>query len=210
MHKFVVGLVGVLCSYILWTEYYLPYVYMGSKIDLIKFIAINTLPGMAFILVVFHVVFESLTNFFAEITKLDDREFFEPWWNSTSFEEYNRKWNKPVHNFLHQHIYLECLVRYKTGKVVAQIVTFGFSALLHEYLLSLGVGKIRPYFTMMMILQIPLFIITKGLTGTMLGNYHYWQGIILGPTLAIGLYIRLDPEIADKFSRPGFEPLSLY
>lgn len=26
-----------------------------------------------------------------------DREFYQDWWNSTSWDEFARKWNKPVH-----------------------------------------------------------------------------------------------------------------
>ena len=26
-----------------------------------------------------------------------DREFYQDWWNSTSWDQFSRKWNKPVH-----------------------------------------------------------------------------------------------------------------
>ncbi len=96
----------VLISYIMHTEYIMPYIMMGDQISFFELLLREMLPSILLIMVMFVMTFECFTNFFAEITKLDHREFYEDWWNSTTFEEFNRKWNKPVHTFLYRHVYL--------------------------------------------------------------------------------------------------------
>lgn len=65
LSKMAFGFTGIIVSYIIWTEYYMPWVYMGANINIVELIARDMLPGIAFIIVVFHVVFESSTGFFA-------------------------------------------------------------------------------------------------------------------------------------------------
>jgi sterol O-acyltransferase len=33
----------------------------------------------------------------ADAISFADREFYQDWWNSTSWDQFSRKWNKPVH-----------------------------------------------------------------------------------------------------------------
>jgi len=54
------------------------------------------------------------------------------WACSTSFDEFSRKWNKPVHEWLLRHVYLETIVTYKASKLNATAATLLFSLLLHE------------------------------------------------------------------------------
>ena len=56
----------------------------------------------------------------------------ELWTCSTSFDEFSRKWNKPVHEWLLRHVYLETIVTYKASKLNATAATLLFSLLLHE------------------------------------------------------------------------------
>jgi sterol O-acyltransferase len=101
------------------------------------------LPITILLVLIFYIVFENITNIFAEITLFADRLFYDEWWNSSTFEEFNRLWNKPVHNFLFRHVYLECMVKYGLGKKISQLVTFFFSALLHELLFALVFKTVR-------------------------------------------------------------------
>jgi sterol O-acyltransferase len=52
-----------------------------------------------------YVIWECLLNVLAEITRFADRGFYGAWWNSVSFDQYARDWNRPVHNFLLRHVY---------------------------------------------------------------------------------------------------------
>ncbi|KAL3895390.1 MAG: hypothetical protein SGCHY_004726 [Lobulomycetales sp.] len=101
-------------------------------------------------------LFLGICNGFAEITRFADRDFYEDWWNSVNFEEFARKWNKPVHEFLLRHIYLEGLRNYKLSKRDATFVTFLMSSLLHECVLFVVGKRPRPYFIFFQMFQIPL------------------------------------------------------
>ncbi|CAG8583509.1 27829_t:CDS:2 [Racocetra persica] len=60
-------------------------------------------PFMVNYLLIFYIIFECICNVFAELTRFADRNFYDDWWNSTTWEEFARKWNKPVHRFLLRH-----------------------------------------------------------------------------------------------------------
>jgi diacylglycerol O-acyltransferase 1 len=59
--------------------------------------------------VMFHLIWEDYLNFFAELTRFGDREFYGDWWNARQFDEFNRKWNRPVYEFLYRHIYVKSI-----------------------------------------------------------------------------------------------------
>ena len=121
----------LLTMYLVHSEHIQPWIMKGNEVTLLELILRLILPSTSFIIMGFYLVFENMCNFFAELSRLDYREFYEDWWNSHTFEEFNRKWNKPVHLFLYRHVYLELIIKYKTSKVTAQIYTFFFSAALH-------------------------------------------------------------------------------
>ena len=100
----------------------------------------------------FLVVFEYVCNCYAELTRFGDRLFYQDFWNCTSYDEFGRKWNRIVHEFLYRHMYLVSL---KLGLTTAQgyIVTLVYSAIMHEYFMICTLGIIRPYITILMISQ---------------------------------------------------------
>ncbi len=46
-------------------------------------------------IIVFFILFECILNAIAELTFFDDREFYQDWWNSTTFDEFARKVRAP-------------------------------------------------------------------------------------------------------------------
>jgi hypothetical protein len=42
-------------------------------------------------IIVFFILFECVLNGIAELSFFDDREFYQDWWNSTTFDEFARK-----------------------------------------------------------------------------------------------------------------------
>jgi hypothetical protein len=42
-------------------------------------------------IIIFFIVFECILNAVAELTFFGDREFYQDWWNSTTFDEFARK-----------------------------------------------------------------------------------------------------------------------
>ena len=77
--------------------------------------------------------------------------------------------------------------------------TFFFSALLHEWVLSLLFKSIMPILTVMMLSQIPLFVITRNMHGKKIGNVLVIFGLFFGIPLNLLLYLRLDTNVTKKF-----------
>ena len=80
-----------------------------------------------------------------------DREFYQDWWNSTSWDQFSRKWNKPVHTFLLRHVYASTMSGFKLSRTSATFVTFLLSALCHELVMAVVTKKIRPYLFLMQV-----------------------------------------------------------
>ncbi|KAI5476326.1 hypothetical protein MNV49_007839 [Pseudohyphozyma bogoriensis] len=151
------------------------------------------MPFMVCYLLIFYIIFESICNGFAELTRFSDREFYQDWWNSTSFDEFSRRWNVPVHSFLLRHVYTSTITTYHFSKFQAAFVTFLLSALVHELVMAVVTQKIRPYLFGMQMAQLPLIMI--GRLPIMrkypaLGNLFFWLGLMAGfPLLAVS-YLR--------------------
>ena len=64
-------------------------------------------------------------------------------WNSTSLDEFARKWNKPVHVFLLRHVYTATIMRYRVSKTTAMLLTFVLSASAHELVMAVVTRKFR-------------------------------------------------------------------
>lgn len=88
---------------------------------------------------------------FAELSYFADREFYQDWWNSTSWDEFSRKWNKPVHTFLLRHVYASSRTGLRLGRWGATFFTFLLSALCHELVMAVVSKKIRPYLFLMQV-----------------------------------------------------------
>lgn len=64
-------------------------------------------------------------------------------WNSTSWDEFARKWNKPVHTFLLRHVYTSTMTNYQLSRQSATFVTFLLSAAVHELVMVIVTKKFR-------------------------------------------------------------------
>jgi len=149
-------------------------------------------PTMAMILLGFFLVFDCILCGFAELTRFADREFYRDWWNSTTFEEFSRKWNKPVHEFLLRHVYMALYNTYKWPRSLAMATAFGYSIFLHELVLSMVFRSVRPWLAMFSFSQIPLrpLMALGFIKGKRLGNLVFWYGQCLGVPLIMVLYSR--------------------
>ncbi|CAG8709728.1 6637_t:CDS:2, partial [Acaulospora morrowiae] len=122
-----------------------------------------------------------------------DREFYDDWWNSTTWEEFARKWNKPVHHFLLRHVYRYSIESYKLSKRDATFMTFFLSSLIHELVMVVVSKKIRMYLFFFQMLQLPLIAMSKLKVikdNKWFGNAFFWFGLFLGPPLLGILYCR--------------------
>ena len=92
-----------------------------------------SIPVTYFWLTSFFLIFHSFSNLSAELTRFQDRRFYQDWWNSGSLTEYWRKWNHPIHNWLVRHCYYP-LVRRGIDTNTARFLTFMVSAYFHEHI----------------------------------------------------------------------------
>ncbi|GAA5861742.1 hypothetical protein JCM3774_002691 [Rhodotorula dairenensis] len=151
------------------------------------------LPFSCCYLLVFYIIFEAILNGFAEITRFSDRAFYSDWWNATSFDEFSRKWNRPVHTFLLRHVYMTTISTYRLSKFSAAFITFLLSAAVHELVMLVVTKKVRLYLFLMQMAQLPLIMIGRARIFRQypaLGNLFFWIGLLSGFPMLAALYIR--------------------
>lgn len=170
----------------------LPYTNPSPEQSFARTLLDLALPFMLAYLLLFYIIFECICNGFAELSYFADRGFYEDWWNSTSWDEFSRKWNKPVHNFLLRHVYASAITSYKFSRSRAMFVTFLLSAAAHELVMAVVTHKIRMYLFTMQLIQIPL--IAVGRTPAIkrnkrLGNVVFWIGLYAGFPLLCVAYV---------------------
>lgn len=145
-------------------------------------------------LLTWYLIWECVLNVLAELTRFADRGFYGDWWNSVSWDQYARDWNRPVHNFLLRHVYHSSISTFHLSKTAATFVTFLLSALVHELVMAVMFKKVRGYLFTMQLLQMPLVMLskTKLLKGkAVLGNVIFWLGLFVGPSFLTSLYLIL-------------------
>lgn len=89
----------------------------------------------------FFAVFQSALNLLAEVLRFADREFYLAWWNVSGLGAYWSHWNRPVYFFMKRHVYLP-LVGRGVPPIVAQVLVFVFSGVLHEMLVGVPTHNI--------------------------------------------------------------------
>jgi sterol O-acyltransferase len=139
-----------------------------------------------------YVIWECVLNVLAEVTRFADRGFYGDWWNSVSWDQYARDWNRPVHNFLLRHVYHSSISALRLSKGGAMFATFLLSACVHELVMFTLFKKVRGYLFCMQLLQLPLAGLsrTKLLKGrNVLGNLIFWIGLFVGPSVITSLYL---------------------
>eukprot|EP00871_Galdieria_phlegrea_P001096 jgi/Galph1/1988/GphlegSOOS_G641.1 len=184
------GLLAVI--YLLITEQMMPVFERAEKLTLAESIVLLTLPAGSLYLALFFVTFEASValNIFAEVSMFADHYFYEDWWNSLSYDEFARKWNRPVHEWLAQHVYKTARIR-GFGRLGGMAYTTLFSAIFHEIILAITFHKFRLYMALMMMLQIPLMLGMKvimrkdTLERRRLVNTFFWFGMFIGPAILI-------------------------
>ncbi|KAF8159466.1 MBOAT, membrane-bound O-acyltransferase family-domain-containing protein [Crassisporium funariophilum] len=177
--------------YTVTESFILPYTptadqsFLRSLLDL-------ALPFMMAYLLLFYIIFECICNGFAELSYFADRQFYEDWWNSTSWDEFSRKWNKPVHAFLLRHVYAAAIMSLRVSRSTAMFITFLISAFAHELVMAVVTRKFRMYLFVLQIVQIPLIILSRIPAikrNKLLGNVVFWLGLYAGFPLLCVAYV---------------------
>ncbi|KAI8620827.1 MBOAT, membrane-bound O-acyltransferase family-domain-containing protein [Chytriomyces sp. MP71] len=174
-------------------HYILPVLQISKELDWIGSVIYLIMPFMVCFLLLFLIIFECICNAFAELTCFADRTFYEDWWNSSTFDQFARRWNKPVHEFLLRHVYLESISTTKASKESATLVTFFVSSVFHEFAVFMVGKRFRPWLFMFQMLQIPLIYMMRVpfmRKQRLFGNALFWFAMFLGPPLMTALYAR--------------------
>mmetsp|Transcript_19380 Transcript_19380/g.40098 ORF Transcript_19380/g.40098 Transcript_19380/m.40098 type:complete len:783 (+) Transcript_19380:243-2591(+) len=150
------------------------------------------IPNTYIWLLVFYFYFHLFMNLLAELLCFGDRVFYKDWWNCTEIGSYWRLWNLPVHMWMVRHLYMPA-IRSNIPPTAANLIVFLFSAVLHEYLISVPFHMVRFWAFFGMLGQIPLVYATKYLDrkfkGSSVGNVIFWLSFcVLGQPCAILLY----------------------
>ncbi|KZT09838.1 MBOAT-domain-containing protein [Laetiporus sulphureus 93-53] len=151
-----------------------------------------SLPFMVAFLLLFYLIFECICNGFAELSYFADRRFYDDWWNSTSWDEFSRKWNRPVHTFLLRHVYASTMSSFGLSKNGAMFFTFVISAGAHELVMTIVTKKIRMYLFMLQLSQLPMIAIGRLPAikrNKLLGNVVFWAGLFVGLPLLCVAYV---------------------
>lgn len=151
-----------------------------------------SIPTLYVWLCIFYSFFHCWLNIVAEATRFGDRGFYKEWWNATTIEEYWRLWNLPVHKWLARHLYFPAM-RMGCSKSGAMLITFAFSAAMHELLVGVPCHLLRGWAAAGILGQIPLIGLTnwmaRRLKNEMWGNIVFWLSFcIVGQPMAIVLY----------------------
>lgn len=149
-------------------------------------------PFLLMYILVFYLIWDAILNAIAELTCFGDREFYGPWWNCVSWDEFARLWNVPVHKFLLRHVYHSSISAFNCSKGTATVLTFLISSIVHELSMYVLFNKLRGYLLLLQMFQLPLAALSK--TKWMrekktLGNVIFWFGIATGPSLMCTLYL---------------------
>ncbi|KAI1424111.1 MBOAT family protein [Xylaria sp. FL1777] len=151
-------------------------------------------PFMMEYLLAWYLIWETVLNILAELTFFADRSFYDAWWNSVSWDQFARDWNRPVHNFLLRHVYHSSISSMRVDKHTAATMTFLLSACVHELLMWCIFKKLRGYLLALQMCQLPLARLSRTpwlRDRKVLGNAIFWTGILTGPSLLCSLYLIL-------------------
>lgn len=145
-------------------------------------------------LLTWYLIWECILNVIAEVTRFADRGFYGDWWNSVTWDQYARDWNRPVHNFLLRHVYHSSISTFHLSRNAATFVTFLLSALVHEMCMAVMFKKVRGYLFWAQLVQMPLVSLSRSklMKGrVVLGNVIFWIGLFVGPSFLTSLYLIL-------------------
>ncbi|KAG0079457.1 hypothetical protein BGZ93_006478 [Podila epicladia] len=181
-----VATLGTFTLLYLTTEHYIYPVVFDPSISPQRALVLLLIPFMMNYLMIFYIIFECICNAFAELSCFADRNFYEDWWNCISFDEWARKWNKPVHHFLLRHVYDSSIESFHLSKSNAALATFFLSSCVHELVMMVVTRKVRLYLFVLQMFQLPLIWMGNNKyirERPRLANAAFWLGMFCGPPL---------------------------
>ena len=149
-------------------------------------------PGITVIyMLCFYLIWDAILNCFAELTRFADRYFYGDWWNCTSWSEFARIWNVPVHKFLVRHVYHAAMNNWKINGVQATLFTFVLSSVFHELAMYAIWKRFRGYLFAFQLAQLPMAYVSESKflkDKHVFNNVTFWCGVCSGPAVITALY----------------------
>jgi sterol O-acyltransferase len=148
------------------------------------------MPAVCFLVVGNFLLLHTWNNLWSEILRHGDRRFYEDWWNCTNFEEYYRKWNMVVHEWLYYYVYND-VIRFSLGKLnrtSAKFIVFTLSVIVHELIIWLALGFFYPVLSFFF--GGPGIIFTYIKPKQKQFNIMFWFKLFIGTGLILALYLR--------------------
>eukprot|EP00727_Mastigamoeba_balamuthi_P012215 m51a1_g7616 hypothetical protein (542) ;mRNA; r:278996-281202 len=192
-----------LVSYIALKDFLLPTLLKKSSTGLLLEDIIQlSVPSIIVWLLGFYALLHCFLNGMSELTRFADREFYTDWWNSSSLDVFWRRWNIPVHTWLLRHVYCASkraatVEKLQWPDAIATWATFGFSAIMHELVLCVMFKVVKPWFFIVMLIQVPMIVGSKWLVSVLppqnakrWGNCFVWLGLFLCHPLLELFYLR--------------------
>lgn len=143
-------------------------------------------------LLTFFLIWDSILNAIAELSKFADRDFYGPWWSCTEWSEFAKLWNRPVHKFLLRHVYHSSISALQLSKSAAVFFTFMLSSVVHELVMLVIFGRLRGYLLLFQMSQVPMIFLSLSefmKKRKVLGNIICWAGFLSGPSMITILYL---------------------
>ncbi|XP_063821616.1 sterol O-acyltransferase 2 [Ostrinia nubilalis] len=200
----------------LWERFILPYwsdYGKQPKVEagtVVRGMFACVLPGVISFLCGFYCLLHAWLNAFAEMLKFGDRLFYEDWWTMSQFSKYFRAWNRVVHFWLRDYLYMPLAPR--AGRAVSSSCVFIVSSVAHELILALSFGFFYPVllvqFGVCGLLMLPLTAISGRRFPNAL-NLIMWLSFFFGNGILWSLYPmeyfarkNCPPSEADSFFIP--------
>nr|AIN34701.1 fatty alcohol acetyltransferase [Agrotis segetum] len=189
--------VGAIVFYncFLWERFIMPYWSDYGKEKTVEAGAVVrgmfacVLPGVISFLCGFYCVLHAWLNAWSEMLRFGDRLFYEDWWTTSRFSLYYRRWNRVVHSWLRDHIYLPLAPYF--GRPLATFAVFFVSSIAHEVILALSFGFFYPVllveFGILGVIMVPLTA-TAGRRFPNVFNVIMWLGFFIGNGILWSLY----------------------
>jgi len=94
----------LLVIFLLITDQFLPAFARARNTPTLETALVLVVPCAILLVSLFFIIFEVILNILGEVTLFADRHFYDDWWNATSMDEFSRKWNRPVHDWLNIYV----------------------------------------------------------------------------------------------------------
>ncbi|CAG9864176.1 unnamed protein product [Phyllotreta striolata] len=150
----------ILCQAHVYTYMIVPMYEDTCKqpVTLIEFFILllkTCIPSTVLLWLTFISTIHSTQNAVGEILRFGDRMFYSDWWNVQNLQQYYKKWNWVVGDFLYIYINKDLNDNVCPDKrFFAKLTTILISAVLHDWVASIALGFYSPVTSIVMILSI--------------------------------------------------------